>query len=108
MKYFLILLFVTLLTSCTTMEEPLCRHIVLSQYAAFKDAGYQTEIWHMKNNNPEKAKGFKYHVAIRIKVEGKWQWVTQPQITFTTSEAQPRGTTLLRKMKLNEVVAWVK
>lgn len=106
-QYILVLIGVIIgLCSCTTSQKPLCRHIVLAQYAAFKDAGYETEIWHMQNNDPEES-GFKYHVAVRVKVDGQWEWVTQPSIVFTTVTTQPRGTELLRKIEFSEVSGWI-
>ena len=90
----------------TPAQKPLCRHIVLSQYAAFVDAGYETEIWHMKNDSPAKAGGFKYHAAVRIKKDGKWLWVEQPKLIFTTTVEPPMGTTLTRKMAFSEVSGW--
>jgi hypothetical protein len=102
----LILLVTT--TGCGTTATPLCRHVVLSQYAAFVDAGYETELWHMKNKNPERANGFKYHVAVRIKKDGKWLWVEQPKLVYTTTTQAPSNTDLLRKMEFSEVAGWVK
>ena len=103
MKYIAILI---ILTGCATRQKPLCRHIVLSQYAAFKDAGYETEIWHMENDNPALSGGFKYHAAVRIKVDGQWQWVEQPALTFTTTKQQPTGTTLREKMDPRTLIEW--
>jgi len=97
------------LASCsTTARRPLCRHIVLSQYAAFVDAGYEAEIWHMENRNPAQAGGFKYHAAVRIKKGGQWQWVQQPQIFFTTTTKRPQGTKLLKKLEFGQVAGWTK
>ncbi len=90
-------------------EKVLCRHIVLSQYATFVDAGYEAELWHMKNKYPEKANGFKYHIALRVRKtkDDPWEWVDQPSMSYTTSSSQPKDTELLRQMKLKEVVDWV-
>lgn len=95
-------------TGCGTTARPLCRHVVLSQYAAFVDAGYETEICHMKNKDPEKAGGFKYHAAVRIKKGGKWLWVEQPRIVYTTTTQAPSNTIMLRKLEFSEVAGWVK
>ncbi len=101
-----ILFLMMLLTSCTGVQA-LCRHQVLAQYAAFKDAGYEAEIWHMKNLNPEDADGFKYHVALRVKVGSDWQWVKQPVVAYETTTQAPPNTILLRKMQFGEVSGWV-
>jgi len=94
-------------SGCGTTATPLCRHVVLSQYAAFVDAGYETEICHMKNKDPEKAGGFKYHAAVRIKQDGKWRWVEQPQVIYATTAQAPSNTILLRTMEFSEVAGWV-
>jgi len=96
-----------LLSGCGTTATPLCRHVVLSQYAAFVDAGYETEICHMKNKYPEKAGGFKYHAAVRIKQDGKWLWVEQPKRVYTTTTQAPSNTIMLRKMEFSEVASWI-
>ena len=89
-------------------QKALCRHIVLAQYAAFKDAGYDVEIWQFVNKFPSKANGFKSHVALRVK-KGKsnWVWVKQPATTYTTTSRMPKNTILLRKMDFLEIVEWV-
>jgi len=92
---------------CGTTATPLCRHVVLSQYSAFVDAGYETEICHMKNKKPEQAGGFKYHAAVRIKKDGKWLWVEQPKIVYTTTTQAPINTIMLRTMEFSEVASWV-
>jgi len=103
MKYLALLL---LLTGCATpTKKPLCRHIVLAQYAAFRDAGYEAEIWQLNNINPQSA-GSKYHAAVRVKVCGQWLWVEQQSLTFTTTTQQPFGTTLRRKLSASEVLEW--
>ena len=88
--------------------SPLCRHVVLSQYAAFKDAGYECELWHMENNNPENANGFQYHIALRVNTKGGWKWVEQQSVTYRTSFNQPNNTMLRRKVSFNEVANWIK
>jgi len=80
-----------LLSGCSTTATPLCRHVVLSHYAAFVDAGYETEICHMKN-----------------KKDGKWLWVEQPKLVYTTTTQAPINTIMLRKMEFSEVAGWVK
>jgi len=95
-------------SGCGTTATPLCRHVVLSQYAAFVDAGYETEICHMKNKYPEKAGGFKYHAAVRIKKDGKWLWVEQPKRVYTTTAQAPINTIMLRKMEFSEVAGWIR
>ncbi len=106
-----LILFIALVTvsSCTTYTaKPLCRHIVLSQYAAYQDAGYQVQLVHMENVNPAKAGGFKYHVALKVRKDGgEWQWVEQPEVQYTTTTAKPYGTTALRPMDFAEVSKWV-
>jgi len=61
----------------------------------------------MKNKDPNKAGGFKYHAAVRIKQDGKWRWVEQPKIVYTTTTHAPSNTILLRKMEFSEVAGWV-
>jgi hypothetical protein len=105
MKY-LALMICLLLVGCQSHQiKPLCRHIVLAQYAACKDAGYETELVHLKNRNPGT---HLYHVAVRIKTRDGWQWVEQPEITFTTTKHRPQGTDIMRKLKFSEVVDWTK
>ena len=102
----LIILIALCLTSCNTVsQKPLCRHIVLSQYAAFVDAGYEAEIWHLHNLKPGK---YKYHIAVRTKIDGQWQWVRQQNMTYTTTTEQPPNTRLRKKMTIQEVVNWIK
>ena len=95
------------LASCTSPSAtPLCRHVVLAQYAAFKDAGYEVELVHMANNRTA-LRGFKYHVALRVKQGNEWHWVDQPPTTYTTTTQQPAGTTIRRTMSFKEVAGWV-
>ena len=103
MKLLAILTALTLAGCATTRQEALCRHIVLSQYAAFTDAGYEAEIWHLNNTNPTESK---YHAAVRVKVIGRWLWVEQQATTYTTTTQQPTGTTLRRKLSASEVLRW--
>jgi hypothetical protein len=106
MKLLTVLTTAALLTGCATRptKTPLCRHIVLSQYAAFKDAGYETEIVQLENLIPA---SHKYHAAVRIKTtNGKWLWVNQPPTTFTTTPNQPTGTAIKRKLQPSEVLRW--
>jgi len=81
-------------TGSTTTVTPLCRHIVLAQHAAAVDAGFEAETYRIKN--PKPVKGFKYHAATRIrKPGGKWEWMEQPKIVWTTGP-QPKGILLHR------------
>ena len=77
MKYILTLLILAL-TSCHTVQ-PLCRHIVISQYLAYRDQ-YECEIVAMQNENPYP---YPKHLAVRIKTNNGWQWISQ-DITFST------------------------
>ena len=82
--------------SCTTVK-PLCRHTVLAQYAALIDAGYEAEIWQLKN--PKPVKGFKFHAAVRAKkADGVWLWAEQPDATFRLTKNQPPGM-IMRRLK---------
>jgi uncharacterized protein YpmB len=90
-------------------QEALCRHIVLSQYSAYKDAGYEVEIWHMDNADPKTA-GFKYHVAIRVRKNEneEWLWVEQDKTLYRTTSEQPKDTKLRKQMTFDQVIKWVK
>lgn len=98
-------------TSCTTpSRRPLCRHIVLSQYAAFKDAGFTTELVHFKNTTTLTTPKFKYHIAVRIKSpntpDAPWLYVEQPPITFTTTTTPPPNTQFLKTVNPKTVLQW--
>ncbi len=90
-------------------EQPLCRHIVLAQWATFMDRGYEVEMWHMKNTapNPE----YKYHVAVRVRKNSneEWQWVKQDnRIPFTLEKAPPKDCILLRLIEPEELLSWAR
>jgi hypothetical protein len=109
MRTILLIACLLALSSCCHTERPLCRHIVLSQYAAFKDAGYDAEIWHMSNLDPKAAGGFKYHVAVRVRKNSNepWQWVAQPQTSYHTTPNQPTNTKLRKRLSPERVLSWV-
>lgn len=88
--------------------RPVCRHIVLSQYAAYRDAGYTVELWHMKNTDVGGAGGYAYHIALLVKTPDGDRWVEQPPVMYYTTSNKPPGTTLLRRMSYDEVSAWIK
>ncbi len=102
MRY--LILTIALLTGCATIK-PLCRHEVLSQYAACMEQGYETEIWHMRNTAPST---HKYHVAVRIKKDGRWQWLEQGRTPYRITRYRPNNTELIREMEFEEVVKWIK
>ena len=95
------ILLVLLFVGCAPTYRPLCKHVVLSHYAAARDQGAEAELWFMKNTKPGP---FKYHVACRRKFGDSWYWVDQPPTVYTTSATPPKNTMLIRKMSFNEVV----
>jgi len=106
----LVTLLTVTLTSCTTpSQRPLCRHIVLSQYAAFKDAGYPTRIVHLKNTSTLNTPKFKYHAAVQIQsptAPNEWLYVEQPPITFTTTTTPPPNTQFIKILNPKTVLQW--
>lgn len=93
MKCFILAL--VLLIGCTTSVVPLCRHTVLAQHAAASDYGYETETWLIKNPTGSK---WKYHAAVRVKVEGEWRWLQQEPTEWYAHNVPPQGE-LVRKLK---------
>ena len=92
-------------SSCTGLQpKQRCIHTVLSQYAALKQAGYNPEIWHIKNT--ERA-SHPYHVAVKVVIDGHVYWVDQPAIPIELelSRKAPTGL-MLRDVEFNEVASW--
>jgi len=110
MKYLWLSLCLWLCTTCVHLPSPrpLCKEEILSQYATFVNAGYETEIIHLENYDPVAAYGFKYHIAVRVKVDNKWFWVEQPAIRYVLTKNQPTNTRILKKMELEQVIKWIK
>jgi len=81
-----------LATGCVTIT-PVCRHIVLSQYAAAIDAGYEARyVTFLNPPEVRKKTGYKYHVAVEVKEGDMWgNWVPQPKTSWTTTRQQPTG-----------------
>ncbi len=87
-----IMLALLALISCATIK-PVCRHIVLSQYAAAVDAGYEARIVTFKNPAEMRKKtGYKYHQAVEVCSNGEWgHWVSQPPTSWAITRKQPAG-----------------
>ncbi len=95
----LLALLLAALTSCTSVQ-PLCRHSVLEHYTAYVDAGYEAEIWHMKNL---KECEWPFHIAVRVRRPGEsWRWVNQPTRWLTLGD-RPKDVILLREVPFSEV-----
>ena len=88
----ILLLLLLLLSSCTTIT-PVCRHVVLAQYAAAIDAGYEAQIVRFLNTEEVcRATGYKWHVAVRIMEHGRWRWLEQQPTYYIVTDRQPSGT----------------